>query len=331
VTLVDEMRTLQPRAGLATGARVIACCQLVTQLIHTGWTELAEAVMAETVADEGTRGDPAVRAWLQKARADLALHGGDPSAYLKLTAAAAESFARAGDARSACLQRAHLGHAYSSLGAYPEAEQALRGTLAAAEPMGLYVAALAREHLALVLTHTGRWEQAAAIAAQAEREFAEQAEPRLLAMARIYRAIALLSGGDAAGAEREARTAMAVTVPAAGARAFGMAVLAEALRAQGRAGDALTTAREALNLLDYLKSIEQGEAFVRLAYALALESDGHHDEACVVMLQARKKLREQAARIGDEAYRERFLRQIPEHAQTLELAAQWLEDSPPPE
>ena len=95
--------------------------------------------------------DPAIAGWVLEARAVSAGSAGDPGARVRLADAAAESFETAGDLRNACLQRVSVGYAYNEIGAYAEAERALRGALVrgrahGARQRGRYGARAARSH-----------------------------------------------------------------------------------------------------------------------------------------------------------------------------------------
>jgi eukaryotic-like serine/threonine-protein kinase len=59
---------------------------------------------------------------------------------------------------------------------------------------------------------------------------------------------------------------------------------------------------------------------VRLVHAEALAACGERDAAREVLRAARARLDESATKIGDAALRDHFLRRVPDHARTLELA-----------
>jgi hypothetical protein len=63
--------------------------------------------------------------------------------------------------------------------------------------------------------------------------------------------------------------------------------------------------------------------WVVLTYAEALARAGRTEDARAAILEASELVLDLALRIRDEAYRERFLRQVPENARTLALAAAW--------
>ena len=76
-------------------------------------------------------------------------------------------------------------------------------------------------------------------------------------------------------------------------------------------------------MLDSLGGVEEGEAYVRLAFAEALDAAGDRDAACEAIATARVRIMERAAMIHDPQWKESFLHLVPENARTLELAKEW--------
>lgn len=99
-----------------------------------------------------------------------------------------------------------------------------------------------------------------------------------------------------------------------------MATLADVLRAQGRAEEALSRAREAAALLEAQGRIVQGEANVRAALVEALTAAGRHEEAASALIAARAWLDSRAARVAEGGARERFLHDVPDHARIAALS-----------
>ena len=151
--------------------------------------------------------------------------------------------------------------------------------------------------------------------------FRRQGDPRLEGAARTYLAEILIAAGDFAGAERGGggggRDAGGRAVAAGGGAG------ASGARAAGRAATstgALAAAREAHDALERLGEIEEGESMVRLAYAEALGASGRRDEARAALAVARQRLLARAERIGEPAWRHRFLHEVPVNARILALA-----------
>jgi tetratricopeptide (TPR) repeat protein len=96
-----------------------------------------------------------------------------------------------------------------------------------------------------------------------------------------------------------------------------VATRARALTALGRHEEALASSTEALSLGDELGTIEEGDAVVRLAHVEALAALGRDAAAAQARDQAKKQLISRANRISDPNRRQRFLRDIPDHARTM--------------
>ena len=140
--------------------------------------------------------------------------GGDPGARVRLADAAAESFDAAGDLRNACLQRVSVGYAYNEIGAYAEAEKALRGAIGVAERMGLDNAVgTARAQLGRTLGRRGGLEEARAVLARAIETLRAQKNMRLAAVATQLPGV----GAGRAG-RRSRRRSGRLAAPSAGAR-----------------------------------------------------------------------------------------------------------------
>lgn len=101
-----------------------------------------------------------------------------------------------------------------------------------------------------------------------------------------------------------------------------VAALAEAMRAQGRAGEVLIAAKEAAGLLASIKSIEDFEVLIGLAHAGALEACGEPEAAKEAIAGAWRRLSARADRLKG-ATRTRFLGAVTDNARCRELAQMW--------
>jgi tetratricopeptide (TPR) repeat protein len=268
--------------------------------------------------------DPAVAAWVLEARALAAGAAGDPGARVRFADAAAESFETAGDLRNACLQRVSLGYAYVEIGAYAQAERALRGALGVAERMGLDNAVgTARAQLGRTLAMCGRLDEADAVLAKAVESLQAQKNLRLAAVAGRYRAHVFTLLGDHAKAAQEARAAVAALAGSNAMRGDALAALARAQREGGAAIEALTTARQAMEALEAAGKTAAGEAAIRLEHAEALFASGDVAAAREAIAVARDRVLARARTILDSELRAGFLNAVAENARTLALAAAW--------
>lgn len=325
VSVAEELAALDP-PPVYQPAHAEAAARTAQQLFIIGWARPADDLLRRveplTPVLENTH--PAVVGWMENARAFGALYLGDAGTYLELSRRSARRFERAGDVRSEANARVHLGFAFLQVGAYPEAEVALREALVAARRLGLFnVVATAMNNLGLALAHTGRLEEATAVETEAIRLAASQEDRRLEGGSHHYLAIITAMRGDHAEASRIARHAASMLHVAPPLRAHALATRARCLLEQGLRDEALTVATEALEQLESLGGIEEGEAAVRLVYAEALEHAGKPDQARAHMAVALARLEQRAMRITDVTWRERFLNEVAENRRTVELARAW--------
>jgi eukaryotic-like serine/threonine-protein kinase len=134
---------------------------------------------------------------------------------------------------------------------------------------------------------------------------------------------ALLTSGDAQGAETEARASqdalsnMPVLQPAH------LPTLIYALLRQGRLVEAQEVARKGVQLIDSLGGTGSTEVALRLAAAEADHAAGDTASATSALRETLRQIQIRADHIPDALARERFLTQVPENARSLELARAW--------
>jgi tetratricopeptide (TPR) repeat protein len=139
----------------------------------------------------------------------------------------------------------------------------------------------------------------------------------------------LLRAGELEAAEVEIQTALGILRMASRIDVPGALTTLAALRlAQGRAGEALAAAREALDTYRSMGGFSFRAAFMRLIHAECLESSGDHAAAVLAITEARARVLANADKIRDPAYRRSFLEGVPENRRTLELAREWSGEAP---
>jgi tetratricopeptide (TPR) repeat protein len=231
---------------------------------------------------------------------------------------------RLGSQRHACLDGGNVGWLLCELGQYEQGIEALRSSVARARRTGLVHVRLGHEtSLAIALARSGNLSEAGRLFHELE-----SAENDLLMDANcgIYRAQFALQSRQAGEAiEHIARVLTIIerdTFPHA--YAFAMGVRARALLVLDRAAEALSAADQAMEVLDAIGAIEEGDALVRLGHAEALHAKGRANEAGQAIARARRRLLERAERISSAEWRQSFLERVEEHRRTLELADAWL-------
>src|SRR5262249_235698 len=154
---------------------------------------------------------------------------------------------------------ANVGSSYLAVGDYANAEVHLRTAIFEAQRMGLVPAACAAlGNLPIALLRQGRNEEALASARTAIEYGHTLNDDRIQDATRVHCAIVLLETGDPDGAHRESVVAAELLRRAPPLLPFALAVAGQALLAKGEVGDAVATARAALDALDGGGEAEDG-------------------------------------------------------------------------
>ena len=310
------------------GSLLVACARVAAAALLSGRSNTARALLGvlEGAAGDAAAAAPEVRARAMEIRAIAALMEGDLCAFLDRSEAATASFLEVGDIRSATIQRANQGHVYGALGAYEQAEGALREVLSAVEPLALpQLRSAAKQNLGNLLARVGRLEDARELLEESLAAATAQGDRRLEVGARIYLSLCCVAMGDVPTALAQVAGVGTKGMPALHVYALG--ARAHALLSAGRAEEALAAAEEAMASLAELGGmLEEGESLVRLAHAEALLALGRRDEAAAALAAGKRAIDERAARITSEALRASFLGRVPENARLLALA----EETGPP-
>ncbi|PTL79992.1 serine/threonine-protein kinase [Vitiosangium sp. GDMCC 1.1324] len=232
-------------------------------------------------------------------------------------------FQELGAEGNALSARALTGQALAALGDVPGAEEMLRLSLSTARQTKQSLAiSVARTHLAATLAGSlepGHWEEARILA----REEMEDTGPLLhRGWSQITLARAAAHRGEWAEAEADALGACELLAPYPPYRLFARTVLARARLAQGRTREAREMATLCARELEALGGAGTAAVGVHLALTETCLAGGDFQAGEEALRDALWCLRERARDIPEEAARERFLRQVPENARTLELAQQ---------
>jgi tetratricopeptide (TPR) repeat protein len=267
--------------------------------------------------------EPIARFWWN---IDIALRGSyahdDPWIALRYSEAIREIYDITGGERTFLNLHLFRGMNLWFLGAFAQAAQQLEAIPAADEALSV-VSSLRRFMLSWLRADRGALPEARALAA----ELAEDGRTRQLPLeegrGRWVLAEVLRRTGELDAADREVAAALAMAVPLEHPGVLG--TLAALRLAQGRAGDALAAAEDAIARCTAMGGCGMFRgAFVRLIHAEALHATGAHDAARSAIARARDQLLAIASRITDPDHRQSFLEAVPENARTITLARSWL-------
>jgi eukaryotic-like serine/threonine-protein kinase len=321
---IELLRGVEPAPG-AAGRVAFACVLAICVLDTVG--RVAQATQLESLFFTTVRptrdGDPLARFWWNLSLAIRGPHAhDDPWTALQRAEEGLAIFEVIGGERTFLVAHMYRGINLAHLGAFEPAAHTLERIAASDAALGLG-SSQRRFCLAWLRADMGALDAALAIAqslrdhAVAHRIAIEEGRGRWV-LAEVLR-----RRGDLAEAERELAPALAMLAPLdqPGARA----TLAAIYLAQGRVADARAAAEDAAARYKAMggASMFRG-AFVRLIRAEALHTTGAHDAARRAIADARARLLAIADRIPDLAYRQSFLRDVPENARTLALAGAWL-------
>jgi serine/threonine protein kinase/tetratricopeptide (TPR) repeat protein len=288
-------------------------------LLPAGRYELSQELLDE-VEQQRDALEPLRRVRLANLKALVDVHHGHIARALAGFEAALATCEPLGDARASIEMLTNLGMALGELGVLADAEQRLSSALANAERMGLnFIMSCILLNLSQVRAYLGRLDEARAAGERAVAIAREQSDRRIGGCSEIYLSRIALLAARPLDAESLARSALETLAGISPLVPSALASLAVALLAQGRRDEALAAAARAHSLLEAAGSVEDGEAFIRLAYAECLLAAGSLAPAAATLHTAARRLEDRAASIEKPEWRAAFLH-LPDHARTLSLA-----------
>jgi hypothetical protein len=295
-------------------AYAIALAHTAAELLVSGRHDLAGRVMAK-MDEVAQPADAYCEGWRLRVHAIEAAVAGDAARCLRLSQESAAELERIDARRDLVSGLVNVGFGQVEVGQYAAAEATLRRALAIADELQIVrTIAVATQNLALAVLYGGRASEALALACDAERMASEQISVRVAAGAVIYQARALIAQGRAAEALDRARRAEIATVEVPPMRAYALAVVAEAHLALGDPLTAIARARQAVEMMESLGGIDEGEHYLQAVLARASEAIGDATAAAAVAARACAKIERLAAAIDDAALRASFL-EVPEIAE----------------
>ncbi|MGZ3460808.1 MAG: ATP-binding protein, partial [Archangium sp.] len=267
--------------------------------------------------------DGLVRGWMRLLKSlllSLFEHG--PWQAFSLAEAGMRDFRELGSERNAAMLQISAGLFLIGLGEQPRAVEFLREALAAAlRSEQLLTASHARHYLLQALATSPDPEHCQeACALVLEWRDDEASPPFGLGVGYAITAQVLVAQGKLYEAEGYAREACALLSPFPASLVFARGVFSSILRARGSAAEARQAAELGVKELERMGGTGVYAVAMYLALAEACFAGGDASAGESSLRRALACVRERAADLPDAAARERFLRQVPENARTLELA-----------
>jgi tetratricopeptide (TPR) repeat protein len=265
---------------------------------------------------------------LERIRSFFAQFEGDLHASRTHLDRALRAFERAGDLRNALDCAVNAGLRAIAAGDHPAAERYSREAVAAGERCAMrHMVAGGKYVLGVAVAMQGRLEEGESIEREALAFFVASGRSRMMcAASHASLATILFLRGALGQAEDEARAAVSDSSGNPQLEATNGGVLARILLAQGRTAEALLVSARAHATLEELGALEEGEILLRLVYAEALAAEGQIEAMRPILRVACERLLSLASRMADPDLRDRFLRNVPENARTLQLATRCLGD-----
>lgn len=253
--------------------------------------------------------EPLALAQLNHFRSGYAVSTGDVERGIRFLEAAIASFERAGDQRSALLERSSLVCMYVETGLLEEAAWLSRSTVSACERSR---AAQAHTLALIMLGYTlsffpDCFEEARQMLSDGIRRSAAAQNRRYQGWARSALARLHFAEGRFAEAEASARLAVELTQETPTFQAWPLGWLARALVRLERPSEGLSVAERALATMKHLGGFTMDVTVPVLACIEALRALGAHERARDVTARAKRRLLQRAERLVDPAIRSKFL------------------------
>ncbi len=324
---IDVARA-EPGEAARNAVLALAMGRCAVGLAFAGKIDEARDLLAEAeplVLTDRTELRPDLAGW----KAQVSGISGDLGERREAYWAAVELFRASGNVRFAAFSLLNLGDTYARLGAYDEAERALRRAHDECEALGATVmTGYAAINLAQTLGRLGRRAEALAWVERAREVAVRTGEPRLARYVTLYAAmIATMPDADRE-AGGPAIDALAAIVPSEGVGELdasflvqALTVLARAALQGGEAERALVIAERAKEILDDAGGLEEGEAELHLVLADALEAHGRSREARDVLKDGARKVKAAARRIAGAIFRGHYLEDVTAHRELLARSA----------
>jgi tetratricopeptide (TPR) repeat protein len=323
IDIADRIMSVETSGG-GGAIHLIGLVRAALPLSAAGEHAAAWQILDKIVEVTSASRDPDAEGPMHSARAlRCIITGAQDEAYAELEIAAV-AFDRVGSIRTSLEQLAAAGFCLLELGALERGEAMLRRTIARCLELALeHLCAVARHNLGRRVGEAGRLDEGIELERQALASFERHGNQRMMGLTRCHLAWLLLLAGGSAEAAEHADRAVAELYDNPAAHPVALATRAQVRMRMGATDEALEDARLALEGLEGLGQVQEGESLIRLTWAEALAAAGQPGEARVAVLVAQRWLTVRANQIANLELRASFREQLLENARTDAHAREW--------
>jgi tetratricopeptide (TPR) repeat protein len=317
----DRAASAEPSPG-AAAAQLVCLCRGTFQMIFAGRFAASDTMLARiaSVARAPETLDDLARAQLFHVQGLRAAHAGDVATFLARLEAAVAAFERAGDLNNVRLERTTIGWCWAEIGDFEKAEHLVRANIDECIRAGAQQAiTYAKVNLGYILAHrSGKSGEARELLASAIEECRAVGNSRLEGWAHAHVAAIEHAAGNDEKSLEHAEDAVRLLAAAPSLHGWALATRARALLAFGRPEVALDDAKRAMQTLESLGGLLQGESLPPLVIVEVLRALERNDDARRAAARARERLERRAERLSRPEWRSFFLA-IPDNAATMRL------------
>jgi eukaryotic-like serine/threonine-protein kinase len=329
--VVDELMARIEPAGEGGAIHLLGFVRAAVPLAAAGQANAARTLLDEVIRVTSSLvvRDPDAEGPMCSARTLRAMMEGDYGTAYREMKTAAEAFERAGLVRAELEHRGGAGFCALELGDLEGGEALLRRTIERSKEVGHeHLGAVARHNLGRRIGEAGRFDEGLELEREALHSFERHGNRRMMGLTHCHLAWILLQAGRRAEAMQHVERALVQLREQPASRMIALATRAQLLLHDGQVERALVDARQAIEGLEALGRVQEGESLIRLTWAEALTAAGCEPEARTAILTAHERLLERAGSIEDPQLRASFLENVPESARVVALLARAHEGRP---
>ncbi|MEM1022572.1 MAG: protein kinase [Myxococcota bacterium] len=317
----DALHRLDTLAERSPADEAICLAEVLIASLRTGELDQAQAVEARFPSLEAESLPARGTAHLARAKAACAQYNGLIAHALAHHEEAAAHFRKADEHRWTCVEMAEAGQDRLRLGDIRGARRTLDAARQEARAMGLpHVEAVLTCRVGHAAAREGQLEGSEDEIARATRAFLALKDTRNEGIARFYMAFLQRFRRRLEQARQEAERARQLLDGFPSLLPTARAVLARVLLDFDERDEALEEASLAHEALEAGRLVEEGDMFIYLALARALEATEQWPRLDEILWSARTLLLRRADLIGPPSLRTSFLVRVPENAKILALA-----------